>query len=145
MKTVSRNQFLSSAFFVAIALIVSYLVVNIGVGLWTGITFEGWKILGLVLIGLATIKMIALLISYLYNKYIIKRLSKNGLATAEALNSIAGVVFISIASAMAMRAFYQDRLDNVVMWSVLALIFIYRLFVELKKVNQIIQSTQEDE
>ena len=145
MKPISRNQFLSSVFFMASALIVSYLVVNIGIGLWTGITFEGWKILGLVLIVLLAIKMIAVLISYLYNKFILKRLSKNGLATVGALNSIAEVIFISIASAMAMKAFYLDRLDNVIMWGGLALTFIYRLFVELKKVNQKMQSTREDE
>jgi hypothetical protein len=145
MKSISRNQFLSSVFFIAIALIVSYLIVNIGVRLWAGMTFEGWKILGLVLIGLAAIKMIALLISYLYKTYILKRLSENGMATIRALNSISEVVFIGFASAMAMRAFYLERLDNVIIWGGLALTFLYRLFVELKKVNQKMESTQEDE
>jgi hypothetical protein len=144
MKPISRNQFLSSIFFIAIALIVSYLIVKFGIGLWTGSTFEGWMIIGLVLVGLATIKILALSISYLYNTYILKHLSKNGLATIGALNSIAEVVFICIASAMAMRAFYLDRLDNVIMWGGLALTFIFRLFVELKKINQKMQSTHED-
>lgn len=145
MKPISRNQFLSNVFFIAIALIVSYLAVNIGIGLWAGMTLEGWKIFGLVLIGFAAIKMIAVLISYLYNKYLLKNLSNNGLAIIGALNSIVDVVFISIASAMAMRAFYLDRLDNVIMWCVVALTFICRLFIALIKVNQKMQSTQEDE
>lgn len=132
MKPITRNQLLSGAFSTAIVLLMSYLVVKASIALWSGMTLEGWKFIGLVALGFALIKIGALSIVGLYRRYVLKRLSKNGLAILEALNAISLVLIISIASAMAMRAYYLDRLDNILMWGGLVLILVYRLIKDLK-------------
>ncbi|WMS89016.1 hypothetical protein [Pleionea litopenaei] len=91
------------------------------------ITAEGWVLLGYVALIFSGIYAIALLINRMIDRY----QSAHGevaKVNVAAFSLTFQAVIIGLCSAMAVRAFYENRFDNIVMWMILVTYNIYHMF-----------------
>ena len=134
MKHITRVEFLRGLFLgvggTAMLATLAYITFSFIKGL-TNVTSDGWGHIGYLFLIFFSFYTIAILISHLIKKYK-KQYGKAAQANIIALSLTLHMVAVGISSGFAVKALYEGRLDNIIMWSILIAFNLYHTFKEVR-------------
>ncbi|WP_444934367.1 hypothetical protein [Microbulbifer sp. JTAC008] len=131
MKNISRQEFVRGSGGFIILAIFSYVTFLFLRGIFN-ISVEGWVFLGYIAIIFLGFYTTSLLINRLVERYQSAHGDK-AKKTIAALSLTIDAVMVGICSAMAVRALYEDRFDNIVMWFCMVAYSIYYMYKHSKE------------
>jgi hypothetical protein len=138
MKNISRREFVKGTgmLFLSLGRLIMLSVFSYVALLFTkaifNITYEGWRLIGLLMAIFAFFYIIGIFLNKLiqiYKSNYGDKANANIVAFTVAMDALV----VSGCSAMAVRAFYQDRIDNIVMWTLLLTVYLFSLFKEARE------------
>jgi len=133
MKDKSRRKFLldigkltKTLFKALVIFIFAYVSLMLLIGT-SNITIEGWKYISTLAAFILLIYMINIVIERLKSAYI-NATGDKGRANVNALNRASEAIYFSFCGAMVMRAYFEQREDNIAMWCGIILFSIFSMF-----------------
>lgn len=135
MQEITRNEFLvktgnilKNFLIVAVLGFLAYLAVTLLVGL----TANGWKLAGLVIAILIALKFTERFFKHIETVYI-SRSGEGMQANIAGLKAFSDFICTAILGAMAMKSYFHQRFDNVIMWCCLMGYFAWNSYRKAKQ------------
>lgn len=134
MQEITRHEFLVKTGIILknfLTIAILGLLAYLSVTLLFGLTGEGWQIAGLVIVVLIALKFIMRLFKHIETVYI-SRAGEGMQANIAGLKAFSDFLCAAIVGAMAMRAYFHERFDNVIMWCCLIGYFAWNSYKRAK-------------